>query len=141
MDKNEAVSQFIANYPAIYSWIYFNVINMSPGDVSLITDSDNLINSFIDGTELRDYVFNIAFIKTYDTGTSDINMEAMKEAQNFNEWIKEQDKNAIYPDFGNDDVLSMSVLSPIPLMSIDTDASAARYMLQIGVSYLKRKDD
>lgn len=140
MDKNEAVSQFINMYPSMFSWLYFNTINMMPGNVSLITDADNVIQEFNDGTQERNYVFNVAFMKEYDTGTSDVNMQAMQETQNFNKWIFEQDCNANYPNFGNDLVMGMSVLSEIPLMSIDEDANVARYMLQISISYLKRKD-
>lgn len=139
MDRNEAVSEFIKSYPALYSWLYFNTINMMSGAVALITDSDNLVQKFINGVEERSYIFNIAFVQTYDSGTSETNMQAMKEAQNFNAWVKEQDSLKNYPDFGEDIVLSLNVLSEIPLMTIDTESSVANYMLQLSISYLRKE--
>lgn len=139
MDRNEAVSDFIKTYPALYSWLYFNTVNMQSGDVAMITDEDREVNMFIDGTQEREYIFNIAFVQMYDNSTSDTNMQAMEETQNFNAWIKEQNFARNYPDFGKDTVNSINVLSEIPLMGIDENSNTASYMLQLSISYLRKE--
>lgn len=138
MDRNEAVSDFIKTYPSLYSWLYFNTVNMQSGDVAMITDEDREVNRFIDGTQEREYIFNIAFVQMYDNSTSDTNIQAMEETQNFNAWVKEQDSAQNYPDFGEDTVNSINVLSEIPLMGIDENSNTASYMLQLSISYLTK---
>lgn len=137
MDKNKALAGYIGTYPSLFSWLYFNTINMSPGETAFIPDADSLLEDYIDGSQKREYMFSVAFMREYDTGTSEVNADALSEAQNFSAWIKEQDGNGIYPEWGDDnDILGMDVLTEIPLMTADQDAGVARYLMQLKITYL-----
>lgn len=138
VDKNKAIIDYINTYPQIYSWIYFNAVIMFPGNTSILTDADLLIEEYIDGSQSRQYIFNVAFVHSYDTNTSDINVDAMAETNNFINWIEENDLNNVYPVW-NDPISSISVLSQIPLMTIDTETSTAQYTLQCKIDYLKEE--
>lgn len=140
MDKNKALSDWVSTYPNLYNWLYFNTIIILPDNVSLMTDSDNVIEEYIDGSSKRDYNFVINFMKNYDTGTSDINIEAMAESQNFNKWLKEQVRLKNFPQWGDNNVIDdIEVLSEVPLMSVDNDANVAKYMLQLKIIYLEKE--
>lgn len=140
MTKNDIMNEYIQNYPQLHSWLYFNTIILEPYNASFMTDSDNVIEEYVDGSKRKQYTFAISFTKEYDTGTSDINIEAMNETQNFTNWIEEKADNKELPDFGETCyMLDIKVLSPMPIMSIDSDTSVARYMVQAQVEYIEKK--
>lgn len=136
MDKNKALVEFINTYPQVYSWVYFNTITMLPGNTSLITDSDKLIREYIDGSQYRKYIFNIAFVHNYDTNTSDINIDAMAETDNFIKWVEEQSSEGNYP-LWDETIDSMEVLSKLPILTVDPDNNTAQYVIQMQINYLK----
>lgn len=139
IDKNEALSQYISEYPQLYGWLYFNTIIQSSGETSLMTDSDNIINEFIDSSKQREYIFSIVMLKDYDRGTSDLNIEALRETQNFNDWISTQNDIKNFPDWGNNNIINdINILSSLPMLRIDQDTNVAEYMLQLKINYLEK---
>lgn len=141
MDKNKSLQTFITSYPQLYSWLYFNTIISLPGNVALLTDADNLVEEYVDGSKLREYVFAVTFSRSYDTGTSDINADAMAEAERFGDWIAEQSYQENFPEWGsNISIQEMLVLTKIPLMTVDTESQTAQYMMQLKINYLEMED-
>lgn len=140
-DKNKILQDFLANYPKLYSWLYFNTIISLPGEISLLTDADNIVEEYVDGSTLREYVFAVTFSQSYDTGTSDINANAIAEAQKFGEWVEEQNYQEVFPDWGaNISIQEMQVLTRIPLMTVDTESQTAQYMMQMKINYLEMEE-
>lgn len=138
VNYNQSVYDYVEQYPQLSSWLYFNTINMAPYNASMITGTDNLLKEYIDGSQQRQYVCQIAFMREYDTGTSDVNMIAMEEAQNFNRWIEEQDNKRIYPIFNENDIIEkIEGTTQIPEMSVDNNSSIARYTMAIRIIYRK----
>lgn len=136
VDKNKALTEYIARYPKLYGWLFFNVINIETGSSSLLTDSDNLLFKSVTGAEKREYVFSIAMMKNFDTGTSDINIDAMAETQFFSEWIKLQNKIKNFPLWNDFDLIeSIEVLTTVPILSVDSEQNVARYILQLKIAY------
>ena len=134
--KAKGLEDYIKLYPQLYDWLYFNVINETPGDMSLLTDNINVLKRYIDGTAEKEYIFSIAMLASYDSGTSDININALQEADNFIKWIKEQNNKTIYPDFGIDcDVYSVEVLTEVPQLTINSENNIARYMITAKVNF------
>ena len=138
VNHNKAIYDFVEQYPQLSSWLYFNTINMAPYNASMLTGTDNLLKEYIDGAEQRQYVCQIAFMREYDTGTSDVNISAMEEAQNSNKWVEEQDSIKNYPIFSdNEEIEKIEGTTQIPEMSVDTDSSIARYTLSVRITYRK----
>lgn len=138
--KEQAIKDYINKYPQLYSWLYFNVVLESPGNTSLLTDSDNILAEYIDGSKEREYLFSVAMVKNYDAGTSDINMLAMQETQNFIAWVQNNNSEKILPDFGEkcmvDDV---EVITEVPTLAVDTEKNMARYLISMRVPYTERR--
>ena len=136
VDKNKALTEYISTYPKNYGWLFFNVINIEAGSSSLLTDSDNLLFKSVTGVEKREYVFSIAMMKNFDTGTSDTNIDAMAETQFFSEWIKLQNKIKNFPLWNDFDIIeSIEVLTTVPILSVDSEQNVARYILQLKIAY------
>lgn len=138
--KAEAISNYIKMYPQLYNWLYFNVVLESPGNTAVLTDSDNVIQEYIDGSKVREYLFSVAMVKNYDTGTSEINMDAMKETENFISWVKTNNDAKVYPDFGSTcNVENVEVLTDVPELTVDNETNVARYMISLKVNYIERR--
>lgn len=137
LDKNKALSDYIATYPQLYGWLFFNTIQSSVGETSLMTDSINVLDNYIDNTKRKEYLFAIMMMKPYDTGTSDNNIDVLAETQNFIKWIDEQDELKNYPDWVNCLIKEISVLSEMPILSVDQDTNVAQYMIQLRIEYVE----
>lgn len=140
MDKNKAVYEYLQNYPQLHSWLYFNTVENAPNNASMLTGNDVIINEYIDGSNLKNYIFSVAFLCEYDTGTSDINSDAVEEVSHFVEWIEEQEERGVFPDFGeNAAVISILINDTVPNMAVDNESGIARYTFNVVISYVESK--
>ena len=134
--KAKGLEDYIKLYPQLYDWLYFNVINETPGDMSLLTDNINVLKKYIDGSAEKEYIFSVAMLANYDNGTSDINIDALQEADNLIKWIEEQNSKSIYPDFGEKcNVQGVEVLTEVPQLTINSENNIARYMITAKVYF------
>lgn len=140
-EKARKISEYLNTYPQLYNWLYFNTVTNAPGDMSMLTDSDNKIPpQYIDGSWDKEYIFAVAMVKQYDTGTSDINMEALEETENFIEWVKENNKLEIFPDFGElCNISGMEVVDEVPQLAVDGEQNIARYTVSMKINYTERR--
>lgn len=137
--KEKAINDYIKEYPQIHDWLYFNVVLESPGNTSVITDSDNVLQEMIDGSKEREYLFSIAMIQTYDEGTSDTNMEALEETKKLMDWVHENNKNSDYPKFPDNCIMDdVEVLTEVPQLTIDIEHKVSRYLISMRVPYIER---
>lgn len=138
--KAERIKEYLETYPQLYSWLYFNTVINAPENTSMLTDSDNVLEEYIDGTKVREYLFTVAMVKEYDTGTSDTNMEALKEAENFIEWVKHNNELNIFPNFGGKcDIKEVEVIDEVPQLAVDGERNIARYTISLKINYDERR--
>lgn len=137
MNKYEKLSEWLSRYEPIGSWLYFNVTNVEADNTSLNSVSnDRSLNKFIDGSTECELLFAIDLVKQYDTGTSELNLEAMAECEALIDWCEHQLE---LPKFDNCVVYQLEILNNVPSLSVDTDESLAKYQIQGKVSYLEMK--
>ena len=79
--------------------------------------------------------------KHFSDGTDDLNLGAMNFAQEFMDWIDEQDRKKSYPDFGDKcQVKKIENLQNMPnLATVDWENMLAQYMLQCRVIYFEKE--
>lgn len=140
MTKHDAVKAYFEPkvVELVEKKLNFNFSPESPDSISIITRySDKIVRSFITGDTEKEYGFSIIIVKQYSTDTDDLNLEAMNFAQAFMDWLDEQNKNKIFPDFGkNCEVFKIENLQNMPnLAGINAEASLARYMIQGRILY------
>ena len=141
-NKYKAISDWLLNYTPIGNWLYFNVTNVELDNSSLNSVSGpRYLNRFIDGSVECELGFTINLVKSYDTGTSDTNLEALEECHKLMKWCEDQVRDGNLPVFDNCIVNSLEILQDTPSLAVDEDQSLARYQIQGQVNYLELKGD
>lgn len=142
INKYDRIAIWLKGYtPLSTNWIYFNVTPVDAGSVSLNSVQNQRTSAvFNNGDAEVELVFVINLITYFDSGTSDINMEAMEEFENISDWIEKQNNAESFPDFGTDVISNIEVLETNPGVSVDTDENLAKYQGQYRISYLHIKE-
>lgn len=143
MNKYEELSNWLTEYQPLGDWIYFNVTNIEEGSTSLNSmSSPKYLNKFIDGSTECELNFSIDLIKSYDTGTSTTNLEAIEECHQLINWCNKQNNLGILPDFGKGFIVNqVDILDNTPELSIDPENMLAKYQILGKVNYLDLKGE
>ena len=125
------------------NWIYFNATPDIVGTVALNSiPGDSVVARFIDGSKKCEILFAIDMIREYDSmGTSEVNMEALDEVNNFIEWLDSQRQDENFPDFGNTNtVRDIQVLTNVPTVLVNTQDMLSKFQIQVKVTYIDNKE-
>lgn len=142
MNIYESLTNWLTNnYSDINDWVYFNAEKHEDGNTSVMSSESNVsVDEYIDGSKLITLPFVISMIKKYDFEQSDTNLISMSEAQNFIEWMCEQNDIGNYPDLGDNCVIEeMSVTDLVPTVLVNTAESKAKYVVNCTIKYFKKK--
>lgn len=136
-NKHKAVLNWLANYPELQSFLYFNVTKEEIEFTSVnVVSSESWDTQYLRGG-IKNYDFALVMMKQYDTGTSEINVNEIFNVQKFMDWIDEQNKNKNFPTFENVKIISIENLQNEPSFSgINEAGDIAKYMFQIRIKYL-----
>lgn len=140
MNKYQGLADWFANnYIPLNGWIYFNSNTMEDGSVSIIPlESEKALNSFNSGAKEVQFLFAIAMIKDYSTEMSTINADAMAEADDFIEWIAEQNSLENFPNLGDNKVVSeVTALDSVPSTSVDPEQNVAKIQFNCSITFLE----
>ncbi len=141
-NKHKAVLNWLANYPELNSselnsFLYFNTVKEELEFTSVNPiSSESWDTQYLRGG-VKNYDFALVMMKSYDTGTSDINVEEIFNVQKFMDWIDEQNRNKNFPNFEKEEVFLIENLQNDPTFSgINENGDLAKYMFQIRIKYL-----
>lgn len=144
MTKHDAMVEYMS--PKVEELVgrllNFNVSPGEEGNISFLTNySDKLRKKYIRVGAEKEYGFTVVITRTFSEGTDDLNLDAMNFSQEFMDWIDEQDKKKIFPDFGEKcQVKKIENLQNMPnLASVDWENMIAQYMLQCRVIYFEKE--
>ena len=144
MTKHDAMVVYVA--PKVEELagrlLNFNVSSDQEGDISFLTNySAKVRRKYIRVGAEKEYGFTIVITKYFSDGTDDLNIGAMNFAQEFMDWIDEQDRKKSYPDFGDKcQVKKIENLQNMPnLATVDWENMLAQYMLQCRVIYFEKE--
>lgn len=142
MNKHEAMKRFFE--PKVMelcgSVLGFNFSGDDAESVSFVTEySDKVVKKYKLGAE-KAYGFSIIITKPYSAGSDDVNLEAMNIAQEFMDWLEEQNRLKIYPEFpGGCQIKKMENMQNMPnLAAVNVKEGLARYMIQCRLIYFER---
>lgn len=135
--KHEAMLAYLSKYPGLDAFLRFNSVADELGNVSVQTVYSNQWEKrYIVGHGIKRYDFAIVSMSPQDPGTSHANADRMQEAQNFMEWIDEQQRARNFPDFEGCKVLSIENLQNMPnLAGVNSAGNVAKYIIQCRVRY------
>lgn len=109
--------------------------------ISFLTNySDKVVKKYVRAAD-KEYGFTIIITWHFSTETDDLNLEAMNFAQGFMDWLDEQNRNKIFPDFGEKcQVKKIENLQNMPnLAAVDWERMIAQYMIQCRVLYFEKE--
>ena len=150
MDKNQAVIDFMLTCEDFKSSpLYFNYLKAKDGTKGILTLSNDrsIQEPYIDGSVQKRYQFTIQDFRSISDnalvrlpGFNNENVSDFEDVQKLLDWIKEQNKNRNYPDFGEDCLIDdMTATTENPrLDQIDATVTPplARYSFTITINYL-----
>ena len=102
MTKHEAMIEYVEPKvnELIGKTLLFNFTNDSPGSISFLTNySGKVVKKYVRAAD-KQYGFTILLTWPFSEETDSLNVEAMNFAQEFMEWIDQQNGEQNYPDFG-----------------------------------------
>lgn len=136
-NKNIAMLDYLRQYPGLTSYLYFNTILPYIGTTAVQTVyGEAWEKKYVRGHGVKQWDFALVYIAPADTGTSDTNADQTQAAQDFMDWVSEQNNKENFPDFSPGKVLSIENLQNMPnFAGIDNNEGAAKYMFQCRVRY------
>lgn len=136
-NKNQAMLEFLSQYPAVQSFLFFNSASETLGNTSIQTVySETWEKRYTRGHGMKQYDFAIVQMVPQDGGTNHNNAEQMQSVQDFMNWIEEQNKARNLPEFTGCQVLSIENLQNMPnLADVNKAGNIAKYMFQCRVRY------
>lgn len=143
MNLYKSISDWLTTkYKPIIGWLYFNATPMITGTVAMNSVPGNrVVKKFINGSAQKEIVFAIDMVCNYDNqGTSDINMNAMDEVNNFADWVDKL-SSSDYPDFGEyNSITKIEVLTNVPSLLVNTEQQLGKYQFQVKITYIDESE-
>lgn len=144
MTKHEAVKEYFDEKvkELVGETMNFNFSDEKGPDIAFVTNySGRVIKQYVRVGAEKEYGFSIIITAPYSTDEDDLNIVAMNFTQGFMDWIEEQDKEKLYPEFPeNCQIKKMEVLQNMPnLAGINAKEGLARYMVQSRIVYFERE--
>ena len=126
-------------YDGFSTWIQFNAQKHQKDNTSIMSDDAVEVEKFIDGSKKLTVPFQVEMIKTYDLEPcSDTNMNNMKSAMEFIEWMQQQEYESNYPNLGDDIYVDeLMVESDVPEMLVNETEYLAKYIIKCKIIYTK----
>lgn len=140
----EAISIWLRDCPEVNGYTYFNVIPMVPDTASVNSNSSSeILNKFIDGSMEVRLKFNINLVKSYDEGTSDLNLESINSFDEITKFIEDMNLKQKFPILGDNYIVNEigSLYKAPEVYTLQEDTSIARYEGQFYIQYLQMKGD
>lgn len=137
MSKYKAIIEWLSEYKSSYGWIFFNNNPSEDETLSLNSISSSREEKrFIDGSKEVSLLFAIVLSKKYDTGTNDVNLDAMNENEQLMKWVEEKNKAKEFPNLGdNVTVKEIECLESSPSVLVDNDENLAKYQTQFHIIF------
>ncbi len=158
VDKNQAVIDYLNTCDYVkYNPLFFNFGNAHNNNAQVVIQSNDKATdtSFIDGSVLRKFTFNLLIYKSITYNPAVVqpsllidpvneNVGDMADVQAVLDWVTLQNKLHNFPDFGEDNpVESIEALTTNPAMNgvnASTTPPLATYNISIRIEYIDKTD-
>ena len=142
MDKATSI------HDALWEWflqcakitkLYFNFSGTDDGDTAIATSGDALIAEYIDGSQRRQYAFNLVRYLPFTEAENDAgNVAMMEDVDAIINWAEEQNAAGNLPELPDGYAAeSVRVLNEYAGYVVAQDKSSAKYMIPFAIDYIK----
>lgn len=139
-DKAQSALEWAKGWPHLDGYLKLNAIITDDNDATLdTTQTDSVIKKFIDGTAERVFTFQLRIIAAWSDGYDSTNVEAMKLASNWKDWVNSQYQVGNVPDFGEDAKIT-GIESPKnspALNAVYKNDNLAEYLISAEIFYIE----
>lgn len=137
-----------STHDALWKWfvgcasiakLYFNFSSAADGDTAIITSGDTLIEEYIDGSQRRQYAFELVrFLPFTEVENDSGNVAMLEDVEAISHWVEEQNDAGNLPEFPNSCTAeSVRVLDEYAGYVAAQDESRAKYMIPFAIDYIK----
>ena len=136
-DKTQAVVEWAKQWEGFDEFLKLNSIVIDEGQASLVTDPQDVsLVQYIDGTDIREYGFDLRMILPWSDGYDQTNDNSMAFAVMLQDWVVKQNEIGNYPDWGNALITNMQPTQTIPKLNMVYQEDAlAEYLIHILINY------
>lgn len=140
MSKHEAMFNYMKQYSGVDKLFSFNFSEVRKNASAFKLIGEETRSKDIFDNETIVYIFAIAEYRNYSTEpfTSE-NLEHIEAVDDFIEWVREQDRNENYPDFGTGTLVSeiQAMRTGSGIVDIDPNGRVAQYSFTVKVTYTR----
>ena len=132
--KTAAALEWAKTWPELDGFLKLNAILAQGGEASLNTAySTDVIRSYIDGTERRQYIFMLKMMLPWSDGYDPVNVDANALIEKWRDWVDLQFPNNV-PNW-DCEIESIESLYDVPAITVYADDSLAEYNFQARIIY------
>lgn len=132
--KTAAALEWAKSWEELDGFLKLNAILAKDGDASFNTSfSTNVIESYVDGTAKREFIFMLKMMLPWSDGFDSVNVEANELMESWRDWVDNQ-----YPvNIPKWDVPieEIEALYDVPAITVYADDSLAEYNFQAKITY------
>lgn len=122
--------------------LFFNFSGTDDGDTAIITSGDTVLEAYIDGSQRRQYAFELARYLPVTFAENDAgNVMMIEDAETVVEWVKQQCAAGNMPVFPDGYTIEeIDVLDSYTGYVAAQDENTAKYMIPFAIYYIKGAD-
>lgn len=139
-NKYEQIIKWMQEYtPLKDEWVFFNVSVAESGFKGVNSvQNERELETYIDGSRRVEFLFSLNIGEEFDSTTTNNNLDALQEFENFSKWVETQDKNKNFPTFEDNEIVEkVEVLETVPMITVDSQRSIAKLQGEFKVTYLE----
>ena len=139
-NKYEQIIKWMQEYtPLKDEWVFFNVSVAESGFKGVNSvQNERELETFIDGSRRVEFLFSLNIGEEFDSTTTNNNLDALQEFENFSMWVETQNKIKNFPSFEDNEIVeSVEVLETVPMISVDSQRSIAKLQGEFKVTFLE----
>ena len=142
-NKYEQIIKWMQEYtPLKDEWVFFNVSVAESGFKGVNSvQNERELETYIDGSRRVEFLFSLNIGEEFDSTTTNNNLDALQEFENFSKWVETQDKNKNFPSFEDNEIVEkVEVLETVPMITVDSQRSIAKLQGEFKVTYLEGRN-
>lgn len=139
--KPKIVYEWAKTWPVLDEYLKLNTVTNAEDEAAFVTEETDLITGdpFIDGTAPRRFSFVLHIVLPWSDGYDDINVESLKKATTWMDWVNSQFDEGNIPDFGEGVTIEgIETEQNMPLLNVvNPEDSWAEYLFHARINYIE----
>ena len=141
INREEALWNWVSRPPQHGGSILFDFLRGVEGSCSIAPVSDEVVKSYIDGSQIRHYTFAMQIILAVSDADDNTNIDNMKLVRTWQEYIVQQGRSRDFPDFGpNCSDYRLLNANASPKLAELSDNNQARYDFYATIIYKEEQN-